>query len=247
MIRKLLILLIINVMLVGNLYAAHILIPMDETQSNHLKAYGVAYWVLEREVEISWLLNYKGGSYLIPYHEMFERECKLRNVSYQVIADVQAEAILAEIADPQANMDEMKLQKVPRLAVYAPKNILPWDDAVTLVLTYAEIPYDLIYDDEVLDGVLPTYDWLHMHHEDFTGQFGKFWARYRNYPWYRNDVEEQKKIAERHGFSKVSQLKLAVAKKYVTLSQAEVTFLPCVLLRIVTMWLSQLMDSIFVT
>jgi len=213
MIRKLLILLIINVMLVGNLYAAHILIPMDETQSNHLKAYGVAYWVLEREVEISWLLNYKGGSYLIPYHEMFERECKLRNVSYQVIADVQAEAILAEIADPQANMDEMKLQKVPRLAVYAPKNILPWDDAVTLVLTYAEIPYDLIYDDEVLDGVLPTYDWLHMHHEDFTGQFGKFWARYRNYPWYRNDVEEQKKIAERHGFNKVSQLKLAVAKK----------------------------------
>ena len=140
------------------IFAAYILIPMDETQTNHLKAYGVAYWVLQREVEISWLLNYKGGSYLMPYHEMFERECKLRNVSYQVIADVQAQGILAEISDPGANMDEMKLQKVPRLAVYAPKNILPWDDAVTLVLTYAEIPYDIIYDDEVLDGVLPTYD-----------------------------------------------------------------------------------------
>lgn len=195
------------------LKAAYILVPMDDTQTNHLKAYGVAYWILEREVEISWLLNYKGGSYLIPYHDMFERECRLRNVSYSVIADAQANAILAEIADPGVNMDEMKLQKVPRLAVYAPKNILPWDDAVTLVLTYAEIPYDIIYDDEILDGVLPTYDWLHMHHEDFTGQFGKFWARYRNYPWYQQDVKEQEERAKAHGYSKVSQLKLAVVKK----------------------------------
>ena len=132
---------------------AYLLIPMDNTQTNHLKAYGVAYWVLQREVEISWLLNYRGGSYLIPYHEMFERECKMRNVSYNVIADAQADAILAEIADPGVNMDEMKLQKVPRIAVYAPKNNLPWDDAVTLVLTYAEIPYDVVYDDEVLQGV----------------------------------------------------------------------------------------------
>ena len=132
--------------------AAYLLIPMDNTQTNHLKAYGVAYWVLQREVEISWLLNYRGGSYLIPYHEMFERECKMRNVSYNVIADAQADAILAEIADPGVNMDEMKLQKVPRIAVYAPKNNLPWDDAVTLVLTYAEFPYDVVYDDEVLQG-----------------------------------------------------------------------------------------------
>ena len=124
--------------------AAYLLIPMDETQSNHLKAYGIAYWVLERDVEISWLLNYRGGSYLIPYHDSFERECRLRNVSFSVIADVQAQSILNEIADPGVNMDEMKLQKVPRLAVYAPKNILPWDDAVTLVLTYAEIPFDTI-------------------------------------------------------------------------------------------------------
>lgn len=195
------------------LRAAYILIPMDEAQTNHLKAYGVAYWVLEHDVEISWLLNYRGGSYLIPHHSSFERECKVRNVSYQVVADVQADAILKGIADPSANMDEMKLQKVPRLAVYAPKNNLPWDDAVTLVLTYAEIPYDVIYDDEVLEGVLPSYDWLHMHHEDFTGQFGKFWARYRNYPWYQEDVRQQQECAERHGFSKVSQLKLAVVKK----------------------------------
>lgn len=211
--KNYIILLIIMMLVMPRLSAAYILIPMDDTQTNHLKAYGVAYWVLEREVEISWLLNYKGGSYLIPYHEMFERECKLRNVSYMVIADVQADGILAEIADPAANMDEMKLQKVPRLAVYAPANSLPWDDAVTLVLTYAEIPYDVIYDDEVLDGVLPTYDWLHMHHEDFTGQYGKFWARYRNYPWYQEDVRKQEETARRHGFSKVSQLKLAVVKK----------------------------------
>jgi hypothetical protein len=144
---------------------------------------------------------------------MFERECKMRNVSYNVIADAQADAILAEIADPGVNMDEMKLQKVPRIAVYAPKNNLPWDDAVTLVLTYAEIPYDVVYDDEVLQGVLPTYDWLHLHHEDFTGQYGKFWARYRNYPWYQEDVRMQEATAQRWGFSKVSQLKLAVVKK----------------------------------
>lgn len=211
--ERCIIILIIMILAMPKVFAAYILIPMDETQTNHLKAYGVAYWVLEREVEISWLLNYKGGSYLMPYHEMFERECKLRNVSFQVIADVQAEGILAEIADPGVNMDEMKLQKVPRLAVYAPKNILPWDDAVTLVLIYAEIPYDIIYDDEILDGVLPAYDWLHMHHEDFTGQYGKFWARYRNYPWYKEDVQKQEETARRHGFSKVSQLKLAVAKK----------------------------------
>ena len=193
--------------------AAYLLIPMDQTQTNHLKAYGVAYFVLQREVEISWLLNYKGGSYLIPYHDMFERECKMRNVSYQVIADAQASAILAQIADPGVNMDEMKLQKVPRVAVYAPKNSLPWDDAVTLVLTYAEIPYDVVYDDEVLQGLLPSYDWLHLHHEDFTGQYGKFWARYHNYPWYQEDVRLQEATAARWGFSKVSQLKLAVAKK----------------------------------
>lgn len=197
----------------SNTFAAYILIPMDRAQSNHLKAYGVAYWILQRDIEISWLLNYRGGSYLIPYHEAFEKECKLRNVSYQVIADAQANAILYEIADMGSNMDEMKLQKVPRIAVYSPKNKLPWDDAVTLVLTYAEIPYDIIYDDEVLEGSLPLYDWLHLHHEDFSGQFGKFWARYRHFPWYQEDVRTQEATAARHGFQKVSQLKLAVVNK----------------------------------
>lgn len=195
------------------LFAAFLLIPMDKSQSNHLKAYGIAYWVLQKDIEISWLLNYRGGSYLIPYHESFEKECKLRNVSYQVIADAQASAILTEMADMGVNMDEMKLQKVPRIAVYSPKNKLPWDDAVTLVLTYAEIPYDVVYDDEVLEGVLPTYDWLHLHHEDFTGQYGKFWSRYRHFLWYQEDVRQQEATAQRHGFQKVSQLKLAVVKK----------------------------------
>ncbi len=194
-------------------FPAYLLIPMDNSQSNHLKAYGIAFWVLERDVEISWLLNYRGGSYLMPHHASIERECRLRNVTYQVLADVQAASILNEIADPGANMDEMKLQKPPRVAVYSPKNKLPWDDAVTLVLTYAEIPYDVIYDDEVLEGVLPLYDWLHLHHEDFTGQFGKFWARYRHFPWYQEDVRLQQETAERYGFTKVSQLKLAVVKK----------------------------------
>lgn len=200
-------------LLTFRLQAAYLLIPMDQTQTNHLKAYGIAFWVLQQDLEISWLLNYRGGSYLIPYHESFEKECRLRNVSFQVIADVQAESILSMIADPSANMDEMKMQKVPRIAVYSPKNKLPWDDAVTLVLTYAEIPYDVIYDDDVLDGVLPTYDWLHLHHEDFTGQFGKFWARYRHFPWYQEDVRLQEETAARRGYSKVSQLKLSVVKK----------------------------------
>jgi len=211
--RYILLIVVLLVLMPGVSRAAYLLIPMDETQTNHLKAYGVAYWVLEKEIEISWLLNYRGGSYLIPHHPLFEKECKLRNVSYQVIADVQAAAILQDIADPGKNMDEMKLQKVPRIAVYSPKNKLPWDDAVTLVLTYAEIPYDVVYDDDVLSETLPMYDWLHLHHEDFTGQFGKFWARYRHFPWYQEDVQQQQQTAERHGFQKVSELKLAVVKK----------------------------------
>ncbi|HOI87043.1 MAG TPA: asparagine synthetase B [Lentimicrobium sp.] len=195
------------------LMAAYILIPMDKTQKNHLKAYGIAYWTLEQNVEVSWLLNYRGGSFMFRQHSVLEAECIVRGVSFSVIADIQADAILAEIADPAANMDEMKLQKAPRIAVYTPKNKLPWDDAVTLALTYAEIPYDVVYDDEVIGGVLPLYDWLHLHHEDFTGQYGKFWAAYRNAPWYQEDVRKTEAAAERLGFSKVSHLKRAVAHK----------------------------------
>lgn len=192
---------------------AYLLVPMDQVQKNHLKAYGVAYWVLQKDVEVSWLLNYRGGSFMMKYNKIFENECIIRGVSFEVIADAQSTAILQELADPQVNMDEVKLNKAPRIVVYSPKNKLPWDDAVTLALTYAEIPYDLVYDEEVINGVLPMYDWLHLHHEDFTGQYGKFWAAYRNASWYREDVRINEEMAAKLGFQKVSQMKLAVAKK----------------------------------
>lgn len=200
-------------LMANNLLGAYLLIPMDESQKNHLKAYGIAYWILQKDVEVSWLLNYRGGSYLCAYQKSFEDECIIRGVGYEIVADVQAAAIRHEIAQPEINMDDIKLHKAPRVAVYSPKNKQPWDDAVTLALTYAEIPYDVVYDDEVLEGALPLYDWLHLHHEDFTGQYGKFWARYRDFPWYQEDVRVNEEIARQHGFSKVSQLKLAVAKK----------------------------------
>ncbi|MCL2434692.1 MAG: asparagine synthetase B [Lentimicrobiaceae bacterium] len=194
-------------------YAAYLLIPMDMEQRNHLKAYGVAYFTIVQDIDVSWLLNYRGGSFMCVYHARIEDECVIRGVSYQVIADVQAAGILNEIAATESNMDEVMLTKVPKIAVYSPKNKLPWDDAVTLALTYAEVPYDIIYDEEVMNDVLPKYDWLHVHHEDFTGQYGKFWNRYRNYAWYVEDVNLQKATAAKLGFQKVSQLKLAVAKK----------------------------------
>lgn len=193
--------------------AAYLFIPMDNTQKNHLKAYGIAYWTLQRDMELSWLLNYRGGSFMCKYNKLVENECTIRGISFEVIADVQSTAILQEIADPQVNMDEVKLQKAPKIAVYSPKNKLPWDDAVTLALTYAEIPYDVIYDEEVIKGTLPLYDWLHLHHEDFTGQYGKFWSAYRNAAWYREDVRLSEQMARKLGFAKVSGLKLAVAQK----------------------------------
>lgn len=197
----------------GQVMASYILIPMDKSQSDHLKAYGIAYWALTKEVDVSWLLNYRGGSFLCVHSKHIEDECMIRDVSYQVIADVQAASILSEIAQTDVNMNEIKLTKAPKIAVYSPKNKLPWDDAVTLALTYAEIPYDVIYDEEIINGVLPNYDWLHLHHEDFTGQYGKFWAAYRNADWYVNDVKENEAMAKKLGFHKVSQLKLAVVKK----------------------------------
>lgn len=193
--------------------AAYILIPMDETQRNHLKAYGISYWVLSRNIEVDWLLNYRGGSFMFIYSKPLEEECSIRGVTFQVITDAQSSAILLEIADQQANMENVKLHKAPKIAVYSPKNKLPWDDAVTLVLTYAEVPYDILYDEEILSGVLPLYDWLHLHHEDFTGQYGKFWVSYKNAAWYQEDVRINETMAKQLGFAKVSQMKLAVAKK----------------------------------
>jgi hypothetical protein len=193
--------------------AAKILINMDETQKNHMKAYGIAYWVLQNDIEVQWLLNYKGGSFLIDQYKTIEEECVIRGVSYQVIADVQANNILREIADPEANMEVVKLEKAPKIAVYSPKSKQPWDDAVTLVMAYAEIPYDVIYDKEILNLSLPKYDWLHLHHEDFTGQYGKFYRSYKNAAWYQEQVRDAEADAAKMGFEKVSELKLAVAQK----------------------------------
>ncbi len=195
-------------------HAAKIMIPMDEvSQKNHLKAYGVAYFVLTKNQKIDWLLNYKGGSFVFDQYLELENECKIRDVSYEVIPDAKYTAILTEIADPDANMDIVRLERAPKIAVYTPDSKLPWDDAVTMVLTYAEIPFEKVYDDELLDDKLVKYDWLHLHHEDFTGQYGKFYAAYRSAPWYIADVAKNEAMAKKHGFSKVSQLKLAISKK----------------------------------
>lgn len=193
--------------------ASRILIPMDESQSNHLKAYGIAFWELKRDVDVDWLLNYRGGSFMLPYDDAAEKECRIRGVKYDVVSEGMVSQILSEIAQPNVNMELVKLHKAPKIAVYSPKTKQPWDDAVTLVLTYAEIPYDVVFDDEVLQGNLVKYDWLHLHHEDFTGQYGKFYTSFRNTAWYQAEVRENEATAARNGFSKVSQLKLAVAKK----------------------------------
>lgn len=195
------------------LRASSILIPMDETQTNHLKAYGIAYWTLQQDIGVDWLLNYRGGSFMLAYGQKLENELVVRGVSYQVISDAQAAQITSEITNPDANMDVMKLEKPPKVAVYSPKSKQPWDDAVTMVLTYAEIPYEIVFDDEVMDGKLPQYDWLHLHHEDFTGQYGKFYYSHRNFPWYIAQKREAETCAAKYGFQKVSQLKLAVTKK----------------------------------
>ncbi len=193
--------------------ANYVFIPMDERQSDHLKAYGIAYWILKRDTEVDWLLNYRGGSFMTKYHPAIQNELVVRGVSYEIISDAQANQIITEIASPAVNYDIMKLEKYPKIAVYSPKSKQPWDDAVTLVLSYAEIPYDIIFDDEVLNGELPKYDGVHLHHEDFTGQYGKFFGSYGNMPWYIEAQKEAEDIARNHGFRKVSQLKLAVAKR----------------------------------
>lgn len=193
--------------------AASILIPMDDEQKDCLKSYGIAYWVLKNGEEVDWLLNYRGGSFMMQYQQNIENECKIRGVSYEVIADAQANRIIAQVTDPSVNMDVVKLEKAPKIAVYSPKNKMPWDDAVTMVLKYAEIPYDVVYDEDVLDGVLPKYDWLHLHHEDFTGQYSKFYGAFRYAGWYNDDVKTQEALAHKLGYQKVSKMKLAVAEK----------------------------------
>lgn len=194
-----------------NGFSTQILIPMDDTQSNHLKAYGLAFWSLENNVTLEWLLNYRGGSFLLPHMRAIEEELLVRNVKYEVLADGQVNQIRSQIANPEVNMEIVQLEKAPKIAVYTPPGKQPWDDAVTLVLEYAEIPYDKIYDSAIVMGVLPKYDWLHLHHEDFTGQYGKFYSAYRSYPWYKQQVADAEAEAKMLGFNKVSELKLAVA------------------------------------
>ena len=185
----------------------------SENQKEHLKAYGLAYYALDRGVEVEWLLNYRGGSFMLPFAEELKLECRIRNVSFEVISDAQAQSIRNEISSPALNQAIVKLENAPKIAVYSPKGKQPWDDAVTLVLSYAEIPYDIIYDEEVLNDLLPRYDWLHLHHEDFTGQYGRFYAAFRNAPWYIEQKRDLEALALKLGYNKVSQLKSAVAEK----------------------------------
>ncbi|MDX1446309.1 asparagine synthetase B [Lishizhenia sp.] len=191
--------------------ATQIIVPMDAGQSNHLKAYGAAFFVLENEVVIEWLLNYRGGAFLMPHLSTIEDMLIIRGVSYEILADGQVEAIKREIANPEVNQEVVQLEKAPKIAVYTPGGKQPWDDAVTLVMEYAEIPYDKVYDSTVIAGGLVEYDWLHLHHEDFTGQYGKFYANFKNAPWYRQQVAELEQSARKLGFEKVSDMKLAVA------------------------------------
>ena len=196
------------------LWASFILLPMDhETQQNHLKAYGITFWCLEKQYKASWLLNYRGGSFLLPDSAEIRKECQIRGVSFEVLSDGEANQILSQIASPSQNMETVVLEKAPKVAVYTPKGKMPWDDAVTLVLTYAEIPFTAIYDEEVLSDQLLLYDWLHLHHEDFTGQYGKFFGAYRNAPWYIEQKRNAEALATKLGYSKVSDQKLSVAQK----------------------------------
>ena len=195
-------------------FASYILLPMDaEGQKNHLKAYGLTYWTLKKELKVQWLLNYRGGSFLLPDTEQIQKECQIRGVSFEVISDDMANAILDEVGSPSQNMEAVVLEKAPKIAVYTPQGKLPWDDAVTMVLQYAEIPYDTVYDEEVLNDALLLYDWLHLHHEDFTGQYGKFYGAYRAASWYIEEKNTAEALAQKLGYEKVSLAKLDVAKK----------------------------------
>ncbi|MBU2952004.1 asparagine synthetase B [Tamlana agarivorans] len=197
-----------------NSYASYILIPMDAgSQKNHLKAYGITYWTLNRDLKVKWLLNFRGGSFLLPDTEDIQRECQIRGVSFEIISNAKTESILEDISSPSKNMEAVVLEKAPKIAVYTPKGKLPWDDAVTMVLQYAEIPYETVYDEEVLNDGLLVFDWLHLHHEDFTGQYGKFYAQYRATSWYIDEKKEAEDLAEKLGYSKVSEEKLAVSLK----------------------------------
>jgi len=219
---------VLLVLLIQTANAAFILIPMDEKQANHLKAYGITYWTLEQGIEVKWLLNYRGGSFLVQNQQALASECLVRGVSFETLADGQANNLLADIAREDMNQDAVSMQKAPKVAVYSPPNKQPWDDAVTLVLTYAEIKFDVIYDEDILNGKLKDYDWLHLHHEDFTGQFGKFFQAYQHTPWYQEEMRINKELAQKMGFMKVSEMKKVVAREiYQYISNGGFLFAMC--------------------
>ena len=213
MLRNLIIILLF-LFVSSSISASFIYVPMnDDNQTNHLKAYGIVYYSLEVGLKAKWLLNYDGGAFLIENNKVIENECNIRGVTYQVISDAKAQLILEDISSPSKNQEAVSLEKAPKIAVYSPKDKMPWDDAVTMVLTYAEIPFDVVYDEEVLNDKLILYEWLHLHHEDFTGQYGRFYGAFRTTPWYVNGKLRAEKSAKKLGFNKVSKLKLAVSKK----------------------------------
>jgi len=209
--------LIIIIILLSFISANKILIPMDLNQTDHLKAYGIVFWNLQKDREVDWLLNYRGGSFMMDSYESIKSECLIRGVKFESINANQYAEILATISDN--NMDIALLETVPKIAVYSPPGKQPWDDAVTLALTYAEVDYDVIFDQEVLTGGLKKYDWLHLHHEDFTGQYGKFYKNYRNRSWYKKMESDFNQTANQFGFNSVHNLKKSIAteiKSYVT-------------------------------
>ena len=190
--------------------ADRLLVPMDLQQRNHLKAYGLAFWILERDIDVDWLLNYRGGSFAVQAHDLIAQEARIRGVSFEVVSEPDIARIWAQI--DAANMDVVRLEKAPKIAVYTPPNAQPWDDAVTMALEYAGIDYEKLWDEDVLDGRLDDYDWLHLHHEDFTGQYGKFYSSFRNEMWYREQQRLYEAQAKRLGFSKVADQKKVVAR-----------------------------------
>lgn len=214
MIKPITVLLLLFIAPVMNetLFARQILIPMNASQTNHLKAYGLIYNHLNQGGEAQWLLNYQGGSFMAPYSDELLRNARIRGIFAQVISTTEGQRIIAQIERDDVNMAAVPLQKAPKIAVYTPSQSLPWDDAVTLALEFAEIEYTRIYNEEILAGELADYDWLHLHHEDFTGQYGKFWATYRQAPWYQRQVRELEEMAARQGFTKVSDMKKAVVE-----------------------------------
>lgn len=200
-------------------FSQKLLIPMDFAQTDHLKAYGVAYWILKQGHDVDWLLNYRGGSFMADYSDLTASECRIRGVFFEEVSGAQASQIYSEVKSDEVNMDVVRLEKPPKIAVYDTPGSLPWDDAVRLAMDYAEIPHDIIWDDDIIAGKLENYDWIHLHHEDFTGQYGKFWVNYQHEPWYIQQVAINENMARKLGFSKVSLMKLAVSKKirdYVT-------------------------------